>query len=54
MTISDRSRIHPVTAHAYTLPIVREVLICTGQESGTVTSEPLAQPLPYPADAHAW
>ena len=24
MTIHDRSRTHPVTAHAFTLPIVRE------------------------------
>ena len=54
MTIRERRRIQPVAAHAYTLPIVREVPICAGQGSGSGMPEQLAQPLLYPADAHAW
>jgi hypothetical protein len=54
MTLHDRRRVHPVAAHAYTTPIVREVPICAGQESGSGTPEQFAQPLLYPADAHAW
>jgi hypothetical protein len=54
MTIRESRRIHPVAAHAYTLPIVREVPIFAGHVSGTGTPEQPAQPLAYAADAHAW
>jgi hypothetical protein len=54
MTIRESSRIHPVAARAYTLPIVREVPSYAGHEPGSGTPEQLAQPLLYPADAHAW
>jgi hypothetical protein len=54
MTIHDRRRVHPVAAHAYTVPIVREVPTYAGQGSGSGTPEQLAQPLLYAADAHAW
>ena len=54
MTIRDRRRIHPVAAHAYTVPIVREVPICAGQASGNGTPEPPEQALVYAADSHAW
>jgi len=49
MTIHDRSRTHPVTAHAFTLPIVREVppFAIPGRRSAT------EQPA-YAADSHAW
>jgi hypothetical protein len=52
MTIHDRSRTHPVTAHAFTLPIVREVPICAtlGRRSGTEPPQPAA----CAVDSHAW
>lgn len=54
MTNRESRRIHPVAAHAYTLPIVREVPICAGQGSGSGIAEQLAQPLLHPADPRAW
>ena len=53
MTIRESSRIHPVAARAYTLPIVREVPSYAAHGSGS-GPEQFAQPLLYPADAHAW
>jgi hypothetical protein len=41
MTIHDRSRTHPVTAHAFTLPIVREIppFATPGRRSATEQRE---------------
>ena len=53
MTIHDRSRTHPVTSHAFTLPIVREVPLYATLGRGSAT-EQSAQPIAYAADSHAW
>jgi hypothetical protein len=54
MTNHDRSRTDPIAAHAYTLPVVRELPI--GASSLPAAAEPHdpAQPVVYAADAHAW
>jgi hypothetical protein len=50
MTIHDRRRTHPVAAHAYTLPVVREVPVGAGLGApGGAAQQPL-----YAADSHAW
>jgi hypothetical protein len=52
MTSQDRPRTDPIAAHAYTLPVVREVPI--GSSSPASEQHGLAQPVGYAADAHAW
>jgi hypothetical protein len=54
MTIRESRRIHPATAHAYTMPIVREVPSYAGHGPSSGMPEQLEQPLLYAADAHAW
>jgi hypothetical protein len=54
MTINDRTRTDPVAAHAYTLPVVREVPIGAGPPSGSSDPRGVGQPPVYAADAHAW
>jgi hypothetical protein len=54
MTIRSRRRIHPVAAHVYTMPIVREVPIGAAQASGNWMPAQLGQPVLYAADSHAW
>jgi hypothetical protein len=54
MTIRVRRRTHPVAAHVYTLPIVREVPIRAGLGSVGGTPQQPGQPLAYAADSHAW
>jgi hypothetical protein len=51
MTSQDRPRTDPIAAHAYTLPVVREVPIGTRSSSDP---QGLGQPVVYAADAHAW
>jgi hypothetical protein len=51
MTIHVPRRTHPVAAHAYTMPVVREVPIGAGL--GGAPQQP-AQPHVYAADSHAW
>jgi hypothetical protein len=52
MTSQDRPRTDPIAAHAYTLPVVREVPI--GSNLSSAEPHGLGQPLLYAADAHAW
>jgi hypothetical protein len=52
MISQDRPRTDPIGAHAYTLPVVREVPI--GSPSPSSAPHGLGQPLLYAADAHAW
>ena len=53
MTIHVRRRTHPVAAHAYTMPIVREIPISAS--SAAVDGTP-QQPAPAldAATTHAW
>jgi hypothetical protein len=53
MTIHDRRRTHPVAAHVYTLPIVREVPIHAGAWPGRGSQQP-GRPSAYTPDSHAW
>ena len=53
MTIDDRCRTHPVAAHTYTLPIVREIPVHAGIWSGSGT-EQYGRPLASAAGSHAW
>ena len=53
MAIDDRRRTHPVAAHAYTLPIVREVPIHAGAWPGSGTQQS-SGPLANTAGADAW
>lgn len=52
MTSHDRPRTDPIAAHAYTLPVVREVPIGPSPTSGV--PQGIGQPVVYAADAHAW
>jgi hypothetical protein len=54
MTILDRPRTAPIAAHAYTLPVVRELPIGSGSPSASAEQHGIAQPVVYAADAHAW
>jgi hypothetical protein len=54
MTSHDRPRTDPIAAHAYTLPVVRELPIGAGSPSASAEQHGLAQPVVYAADAHAW
>jgi hypothetical protein len=54
MTHNDRPRTDPIAAHAYTLPVVREVPIAAGSASASHDPHGGRQPLGYAADAHAW
>jgi hypothetical protein len=55
MTHRDRPRTDPIAAHAYTLPVVREVPIAAGPASTPRDDlRGVGQPLVYAADAHAW
>jgi len=54
MTLHDHRRTDPVAAHAYTLPIVREVPVRAGRGLGDGAPQESARPLAYAADAHAW
>jgi hypothetical protein len=49
MTIKVRTRTEPIAAHAYTLPVVREVPIAASS-----SAPPNPQPLAYTLDAPAW
>jgi hypothetical protein len=53
MTLHDRRRTDPVAAHAYTVPVVREVAV---RPSGQAAPGPhqLGLPLADAADSHAW
>jgi hypothetical protein len=53
MTLHDRRRTDPVTSHAYTVPIVREVPIGSGLAPAAPVHQ-LGQPIAYAADSHAW
>jgi hypothetical protein len=44
----------PITAHAYTLPVVRETPIQAGASSGSSRLSGDPEPVAYAADAHAW
>ena len=50
MTIQTRRRTAPIHAHAYTLPVVREIVIGTGASTGSPDPRSLE---PAPADATA-
>jgi hypothetical protein len=54
MTLHDRARTDPIAAHAYTLPVVREVPIAGNSPSASSDPHGVARPLAYAADAHAW
>jgi hypothetical protein len=54
MTRHDRPRTDPIAAHAYTLPVVREVPIGAGSAPASLQPHDLGQPVVYAADAHAW
>jgi hypothetical protein len=54
MTLYDRPRTDPIAAHAYTLPVVREVPIAADSSSASTDPHGVPQPLVYAADAHAW
>jgi hypothetical protein len=54
MILQDRPRTDPIAAHAYTLPVVREVPIAAGPPAASSDPHGVAQPLVYAADAHAW
>ena len=44
----------PIATHAYTLPVVREIVIQAGVSSGIDSVPGVPQPVVYAADAHAW
>ena len=50
----DLPRTDPIAAHAYTLPVVREVPVGNASPPASAESHGIAQPLVYAADAHAW
>jgi hypothetical protein len=54
MTLHDRRRTDAVAAHAYTVPVVREVPIVPGLAPAASAPHELGQPLAYAADSHAW
>jgi hypothetical protein len=54
MIHNDRPRTDPIAAHAYTLPVVREVPVGAGPPSAAPAPHGVGQPLVYAADAHAW
>jgi hypothetical protein len=54
MLLHDRPRTDPIAAHAYTLPVVREVPIAADALSASSHPHGIAQPVLYAADAHAW
>ena len=54
MTPNTHSRTDAVSAHAYTLPVVREVPVGAAAPAVATDVQGLPQPVAYAADAHAW
>jgi hypothetical protein len=50
----DHLRTEPIAAHAYTMPVVRELPTASGASAALQEPHGQAQPLVYAADAHAW
>jgi hypothetical protein len=51
MSHIDRPRTDPIAAHAYTLPVVRELPVAP---AASPDPRGTAQPVAYAADAHGW
>jgi hypothetical protein len=54
MTADTRRRTDPIAAHAYTLPVVREILVSAAAPPASGSPQGAEQPIAYAADAHAW
>ena len=54
VTTFIRLRTDPIASHAYILPVVREVPICSGAPSDPADHVAIELRAEYAADAHAW